>query len=150
MQVCLCFCFHSPLNVIIFVGTISNRESTTPLNLDAIPSVENQVAKSSEQEVISMLLAHHGIIPVSSSLDVPTFTVQTSPTFHATSLVSDKSNRGEEDTKVDVVFVLFIYSLFHLLSIFNLVGLWVLLWTECYFTTVHLFFDHYPTGVLSS
>lgn len=117
MQVCLLCCFHNLHVDIVFAATISNSESTTPLNLDAIPSVENQGAKSSEQEVISMLLAQHGIIPVSSSLDVPTFTVQTSPTFHATSLISDKSHREEQDTKVILVFVLFsymtIYSLFH-------------------------------------
>jgi len=79
--------------------TINTSQNTTPLNLDAIPSGETQSAKSSEQEVINMLLAQHGIIPVSNSLDVPTFTVQTSPTFNATNLVSEKNGSSESDSK---------------------------------------------------
>ena len=89
--------------------TIITSQSTTPLNLDAIPSGETQSAKSSEQEVINMLLAQHGIIPVSNSLDVPTFTVQTSPTFNARNLVSEKTDSSESDSKVRAL--IFVQSL---------------------------------------
>ena len=103
------FCYHSLIFsvVIIFLETINSSQNTTPLNLDAIPSGETQSAKSSEQEVINMLLAQHGIIPVSNSLDVPTFSVQASPTFNATNLVSEKNSSSESDSKVRALFFYF-------------------------------------------
>lgn len=80
-------------------GSLNNSRSTTPLSLNAIPHVESQVVKSSPQEVINMLLAQHGIIPVSSSLDVSTFTAQTSPTLQTANGGSENSQDDGPDTK---------------------------------------------------
>ena len=85
----------------IISAGITNSENTTSIhNLDSITSVENQESKASEQEVINMLLAQHGIIPATNPLDVPTFTAQASPTLGHASLAAEKNHNSETEAKV--------------------------------------------------
>ena len=85
--------------MLYFLEGVNSSENTAPLGLDAIPQ-GSQVVKSSEQEVINMLLAQHGIIANSGSLDVTAFNTQHSPTLRTSSVVSENSD--ETDAKVQL------------------------------------------------